>query len=420
MSSTALRSREEKRLNALHLSGLLDSQPEKIFDRLTELAAKALGVPVVLMSLVDTNRQFFKSKFGLPDELAAIRETPLSHSFCQFVTASDEPLVISDARKYPLVCDNPAVRDLNVVAYAGVPLITTDGQTLGSVCAIDIKPRLWSRADVETLSAVAAQMMSEINLRMQVGELNQDLSKTRELSGERKRRVRQNVHDLRTPVTAVLISLDAMHISGPLNEQQTDYLEMAKRNARVLVDLVNQLLKTGSLEEEGFSGLVFEFCSVKALVERAVEQVAPLAERAGISIDLSGMKELPEIRADERELLRVLVNLIANAVKFTPRGRRVAVMAEEVETDGWKRVRISVVDEGIGIAPEDQAQLFQDGGRLDHHADSEFSTGIGLAYCKRIVEAHGGQIEVRSAVGAGSTFSFFIPRDRISNSEPRI
>jgi GAF domain-containing protein len=88
------------------------------------MAAKVLKVPVALMSLVDADRQFFKSQVGLPDEWAQERETPLSHSFCQYVAGSNEPLIIGDAREYPLVCDNLAVRDLNVVAYAGVPLIT--------------------------------------------------------------------------------------------------------------------------------------------------------------------------------------------------------------------------------------------------------------------------------------------------------
>ncbi len=401
---------EEKRLDVLQRSGLLDSPPEKIFDRLTELAAKALDVPVVLMSLVDRDRQFFKSQIGLPNEWAEKRETPLSHSFCQYVAASKEPLVVRDAREYPLVCDNLAVRDLNVTAYAGVPLTAATGETLGSLCAIATEPRDWTAEDMETLNAMAAQMMTEINLRLEVGELHEDLRECRAESDERKKRVAQNVHDLRTPVTSVLISIDAVQMAGALNDKQGEFLDLAKSNARALRDLVNQVLKASSVSEKGAAALTMSDCSPKEIVERAVDQVSPLAERAGISLDCAGVKNLPSMRGDEHELLRVVVNLLANAIKFTPRGRGVAVALDSTGTNGSSKVRFTVMDEGIGIAQQDQAKLFQHGGRLDHSADSAFSTGIGLAYCKRIVEAHGGEIEVRSALGAGSTFSFSIPR----------
>jgi GAF domain-containing protein len=128
------------RLNTLARTGLLDSAPEQAFDRLTRLAARLLGVPIVLVSLVAENRQFFKSQVGLPEPWASARQTDLIHSFCQHVIAARKPLVVEDARVHPLVCDNPAVPDLGVVAYAGVPLITAGGQALGSFCAIDTGP----------------------------------------------------------------------------------------------------------------------------------------------------------------------------------------------------------------------------------------------------------------------------------------
>src|ERR1022692_4408800 len=382
MTPLALEAIEEKRLSELRRSGLLDSPSEKIFDHLTELAAKVLKVPVALMSLVDADRQFFKSQVGLPDEWAQKRETPLSHSFCQYVAGSNEPLIIGDAREYPLVCDNLAVRDLNVVAYAGVPLITPTGQTLGSFCAIDVKPRVWTSEDVEILRALAAQVMMEVNLRMQLGELNHDLDQVRKLDGERLLRVRQNVHALRTPVITVLAGLDAVEMAGPLNEKQRQYWDLTKSNARTLRELVDQLLKVGSIEEEGAAALSLRECSPRELVNRALDRVAPLADRAAIPLDYSAVKELPAIEADEREIVRV----------------------------GTAAARFSVIDQGIGIAPQDQQVLFSNDGCLNHHADTDSSTGIGLVFCKHIVEAHGGEIAVQSAIGAGSTFSFFIPR----------
>ena len=124
------------RLDQLFRLQLLDSPPEEPFDRLTRLAARALGAPIALVSLVDDRRQFFKSSFGLPEPWASRRETPLSHSFCQHVVASASPLRIEDAREHPLVRDNPAIAELSVIAYLGVPLKTPEGRTLGSFCVM--------------------------------------------------------------------------------------------------------------------------------------------------------------------------------------------------------------------------------------------------------------------------------------------
>ncbi len=153
-----------ERLTELHHTRLLDSPPEESFDRLTRLTATVLNVPVALVSLVDSDRQFFKSCLGLPQPWASQRQTPLSHSFCRHVVKSRRPLVVSDAREHPLLCDNPAIRDLGVIAYAGAPLITPDGHVLGTLCAIDHQPRHWTPEQVEILCNLAGSVLTEIQL----------------------------------------------------------------------------------------------------------------------------------------------------------------------------------------------------------------------------------------------------------------
>ena len=113
---------------------------------------------------MDEDRQFFKSCIGLDEPWRSARQTPLSHSFCQHALESREPLVIEDARSHPLVRDNPAIRDLGVVAYAGVPLVTRRGHALGTLCVIDHQPRAWTRDQIETLLDLAASVMTEIEL----------------------------------------------------------------------------------------------------------------------------------------------------------------------------------------------------------------------------------------------------------------
>jgi hypothetical protein len=152
---------DPERLAALDAVDLLDSPAEEQFDRITRVVARALRAPVSLVTLVDAERQFFKSAVGAPE---GVRETPLSHSFCQHVAAGGDALVIEDAREVPLVRDNLAIPDLGVIAYAGVPIVV-DGVAIGSLCAIDRRPRTWSDEDVAVLRDMAEVVTAEIVLR---------------------------------------------------------------------------------------------------------------------------------------------------------------------------------------------------------------------------------------------------------------
>jgi hypothetical protein len=156
---------DPERLAALRATGLLDSPVEPGFERLTDLVRRVLGVPVALISLVDADRQFFKSQQGLPEPWASDRETPLSYSFCQYVVRDQAPLVVSDAREHPVLRDNLAVPEMGVVAYAGVPLMSEDGHPLGSLCAIDARPRHWTTEQVELLGELAQLTMQQVKLR---------------------------------------------------------------------------------------------------------------------------------------------------------------------------------------------------------------------------------------------------------------
>jgi GAF domain-containing protein len=156
--------RDPQRLEALHATGLVDSEITPSFDRLARIAAQVLNAPVALVSLVDADRQFFKSCLGLPEPWASRRETPLSHSFCQHAVARREPLLVDDSREHELLRDNPAIRDLGVIAYAGIPLIDADGNALGTLCVIDSRPRHWTTHQIQLLSDLAASVVTEIAL----------------------------------------------------------------------------------------------------------------------------------------------------------------------------------------------------------------------------------------------------------------
>jgi formate hydrogenlyase transcriptional activator len=144
---------------------LLDSPPEEAFDRLTSLASSLLHAPVAYISLVDDHRQFFKSEQGLDAALAKARETALSHSFCKHTLHTREPVVLDDARLHPGFRDNPAIAEHGVVAYAGVPLITSEGHALGAFCVVERVPRHWSQDEITILRALANAAVTQIELR---------------------------------------------------------------------------------------------------------------------------------------------------------------------------------------------------------------------------------------------------------------
>ncbi len=156
---------DSRRMRALQSTGLLDTPPEPDFDRATRLVCKLLSVDVSLVSLVDDARQFFKSSCGLPTDLDGCAGTPLSHSFCQHVVTSENAFVVNNALEHELVRENLAIRDLNVMAYLGVPIRSPNGLVMGSLCAIHGSPRNWTAEEQSILEELASLVEDAVALR---------------------------------------------------------------------------------------------------------------------------------------------------------------------------------------------------------------------------------------------------------------
>lgn len=194
---------DRARLDALIRTRLMDSPPEPDFDRITGLASRLLRAPVALISLVDDRRQFFKAATGLPEPWATRRETPLSHSFCKTVVTDNAVLQVADARLDARVRDNPVIGELGVTAYLGVPLRTSEGHTLGSLCAIDDQPREWSIEDRVALEELAALVTTELDFRDQ-------LRRREEMEGTLRRR-EQQLRFVTDNAPVLLAQCDAQH-----------------------------------------------------------------------------------------------------------------------------------------------------------------------------------------------------------------
>lgn len=311
---------ERERLKALERTRLLDTPREEAFDRLTMLACALLGTPVALVSLVDTDRQFFKSQQGLPEPWASRRETPLSHSFCQHVVTSSEPLVIADSRKTPLVCENLAVRDLNVIAYLGVPLISPDGHVLGSLCAIDSKPREWTQEAIAQLMSLAECVLNEIALRQELSKrqeieaaLRQSEAHNRLLAQELNHRVKNAITTVQAVVRQTLHSANSLeqaeHALGGRLSALSRAHDLLMKDDHQRIDLtkvvdsslspfkragVDNIRATGPTTLlPGNTGLIFAM-ALHELATNALKYGALLSERG--SIDISWQAAGPQRR----------------------------------------------------------------------------------------------------------------------------
>lgn len=233
--------RNPERLAALRATGLMDAPADRTLSQLARVAAKVMDAKVALVSLVDRDRQCFPATAGPgADTLPADRQTPLSHSFCKHAVVSREPLVVEDAREHPLVADNPAIADLGVVAYAGIPLVTADGHAIGTLCVIDSQPRRWSAEQIELLSSLADAAMGAVETCTAAGRAAAP-PPTRPVAGADSDGSLATAAPLAEAVTAYFHSLDAydacIRAPGPtpsaLQDEERLLAEVAAAGDRV-------------------------------------------------------------------------------------------------------------------------------------------------------------------------------------------
>jgi two-component system sensor histidine kinase/response regulator len=236
-------------------------------------------------------------------------------------------------------------------------------------------------------------------------ELAESYRKLQELERLRDDLTHMIVHDLRTPLTSLLSGLQTVPLVGDLNETQAEMLEIAVDGGQTLLGMINDLLDVEKMEQESVP-LERTPLTAAGLIERATVQIAMLAQADGLTLAQQAALDLPPFSGDEDKLRRTLVNLLGNAIKFTPAGGTVTASAEM----GKGIVLFSVRDTGEGIPPEAFDRIFEKFGQVENRkAGRKMSTGLGLTFCKLAVEAHGGCIWVESRPGQGSTFFFTIP-----------
>ena len=393
MVAPPLPANESARLAALDRYDILDSDREQAYDDFTALAAHICGTPMALIGLIDGQRQWFKSKIGMDGD-----ETPRDLTFCAHTFADNRTLVVNDALKDRRFHDHPMVVGApNIRFYAGAPILTDEGHNLGTLCVIDDQPHTMTPEQQQALEALSRQVMAHLELRRAMMTLRG--------TEEAKKKFVANVsHELRTPLTSIRGAL-ALVLDGDAagDEDSKELLTAAHRSANRLLALVNDLL---DLERVGSGELSVkkQDCTLCSVLERAAETVKPIAADAGVTLTFAS-RDLT-LHADPDRLAQVVINLLANAVRYSPKGGSVTVTAEA----NGAHVHIIIDDQGPGVPVAFRDSIFEPFKQVEGStAHKKGGTGLGLAISHAVVKEHGGWIVVGDAPGGGARLTVGLP-----------
>lgn len=408
---------ENERLLSVFQYGILDTQKEERLDAFTALVAGIFQVPIVLITILDDRRQWFKSNYGL-----GVAETQRSISFCQYTITADEIFEVNDAAADETFKDNPLVtEDPNIRYYCGAPLKNERGFILGSLALIDKQPRELTSHQKDTLKLLAAQVVDhfELNLRrkelqaqkelleQKVAERTQDLqnaitelkqrdAKIVSINNELTRLIYKASHDLLGPIKTIqgLISLGlSEHETGSLHQ----YLNLVGTTTRKLDQALINLLKVITIKDPcEYSTVVWEF-----LISHATTKARKRTDGKTLTV-VTDIGCSHRFQSDGAILEMILEELFVNSVQYN-RNRDVRIDVRVRELDD--RVVIRIQDNGIGLREDEKDRIFE---MFFKNAKSRGS-GLGLYMVKSAVEKLKGTISAESETNSGTLFTITLP-----------
>ncbi len=409
MPSAAIPENEAARVASLNSYSLLDTLPERCYDDATALATYICGMPVSLISLVDENRQWFKSRVGFGPG-----ETDRESSFCAHTLTNPVTLVVEDTFLDPRFADNPLViGDPGIRFYAGAPLIESNGHVLGTICVIDTRPRSLSSAQIGALEALARQIMQLFEARRRLVE-NERAAKALMQSEKLAavgRLASSMAHEINNPLEAVtnLLYLSRARSTDP---EVQEWLEQADQELRRVAILANQTLR---FHKQASKPRAVDCLTLFSTMLNVYEA---RLKNFGIIVEKRKRANEPVV-CFEGDIRQVLSNIVTNAIDAMPHGGRLLVRSRTA-TDwrtGRKGLGLTIADTGTGIDLETQRRMFE----------AFFSTkgiggsGLGLWISAEIMQRHEGRISVRSSQavsGSGTVVCLFLPFERTRFETP--
>ncbi len=391
---------ERGRLKALGEYSILDTLPELEYDDITQLASQICGTSISTISLIDENRQWFKSKVGL-----GVNETTREISFCgHAIVEPDKIFTVKDSRLDERFQNNPLViGEPHVIFYTGVPLISPSGFALGTLCVIDDQPKELNQDQLKSLKSLANQVVSLFELRkskLLLERLTNDLE-NRNLELEKFARVA--AHDIKSPLNNIsgLTELLVSQYADKLDADGITMMQMLNVSSETLRELVDGILEHSKADHIGI-----ETQSQFDLYKLIRECILLLDNQSKYSFKINFSATI--IVANKIALQQILLNLISNAIKYNDQ-EKVEIDINFAEDSDY--YTFEVTDNGVGIDPKYQDKIF-DIFEIVSVEDrfGKRGTGIGLSTVKKLVQVLGGQIRVESVVGQGATFGFSIAK----------
>ncbi|MBT8320431.1 MAG: GAF domain-containing protein [Eudoraea sp.] len=392
---------EQERLKALASYAIMDTLPEEDYDNLTAIAAEICGTPISLVSLLDQERQWFKSHHGLP-----VSETPKEYAFCAHAINKEEDIfIIQDSREDDRFHDNPLVTGKpRVIFYAGVPLKDKDGLPLGTLCVIDNEPKKLNEGQITSLKALGKQVMNLLQLRRTKAILERSIISLREKNDDLEQFAHKAAHDLKSPLNNITSTAEIFTdcYGYTLDEEGTTMLSFIHSASKKLKSLIEGLL------EYSKSDTVLIEKKEEVVLQELNDGVCELFS-ADTQVSMTLNSDLKNIIVNRAAINRILINLVGNAVKYSNKDE-VEIQLSVADKDNFYEFHIT--DNGPGIEKKHQDnifQIFQTLGTNDRYGDT--GNGIGLATVKRLIEKLGGSIWIFSNPPNGCTFSFQLEKE---------
>lgn len=407
---------DRQRLQALASYGVLDTASEDAFDALTRIACRTFAVPIALVSLVDSDRQWFKARTGLNAS-----ETAREVAFCAHAIVADHTLVVRDAIEDPRFRTNPLVTGApNVRFYAGAALVTAEGFRLGTFCIIDHAPRPeFCEADIATLEDFARTTMRLLEMRRANQASNAMSHEATAAEDARKDVFALVAHEIRSPIATMIGVTRAIEgrTFGPLSDPRyAVFLTALNETAEQIGEVTDRMLnfaRFGSGEIE----LKEETVGVDRLLDAAVRAAAGVVTPKKIILEVRQAEEGLTLNLDPTLANQMLTNLIANAAKVSPSGGRISLTALSTESGS---VAIMVSDNGPGISDTAIAEVSEGRNSVGLPAcNTSGGTGLGLPLVRRLVELHGGRLTLKRRMPSGTVATLqFPPYRRFEANSP--